>query len=452
MRRITILTALLLFLPWIGVHAQYLEKYATSVPGIEADKVAIYIEDLRNGEVVLDVNGEEPMIPASTTKLFTAATVFQTSDLDGTYVTDVVASGKIKKKVLEGDLIIKACGDPTIESAYFRKYGGLTDSITVALMRKGIERIAGNIIVESPGWLEEPVPDGWTDEDVIHPYGTGHHAFNYADNRFQLTYSRDGEYTLFPENPAVKVSSANQKPDYNVWRKRGDSEYKVYHRGKNPLTTNLANPRPDESFIASLTKQLADSGIVVDNKKMKKRSKTTLIYSHRSPAVYDILKSLVLRSDNQMAEAMLRYPYNKKSRAEAVAAEMDLWNRAGLNMKDVWLEDGSGLSRNDRITVYAMADLLAWMYDNDPKFVRFMNMLPVAGVSGTLKSFLKDTPLEGMLLAKTGSLNGVQCYAGYAVDALGAPTHIVVIMVNGFKGARSEVKSVLQELLIEKLL
>ena len=65
-----------------AVHSQGIMRYATSVEGIEADKIAIYIENLRTGEVVLDVNGEEPMIPASTTKLFTAATVFQNCDLD----------------------------------------------------------------------------------------------------------------------------------------------------------------------------------------------------------------------------------------------------------------------------------------------------------------------------------------------------------------------------------
>ena len=88
---------------------------------------------------------------------------------------------------------------------------------------------------------------------------------------------------------------------------------------------------------------------------------------------------------------------------------------------------------------------------NDPKFMDFVRLLPSAGETGTLKSFLKSSPLHGKIVAKTGSLNGVQCYAGYAIDAIGVPTHVVVIMVNGFKGARSDLKSTLQQLLIEKI-
>ena len=159
----------------------------------------------------------------------------------------------------------------------------------------------------------------------------------------------------------------------------------------------------------------------------------------------------MLRSDKMMAEAALRYAYPGKDRVKAAKEEVKLWNKLGVDTRDIVIEDGSGLSRNNRITAYVMADILAWMCDNDVNFVRFLNMLPKAGVSGTLKSFLKGTPLQGRLWAKTGSLNGVQCYAGYAVDAVGVPTHIFVIMVNGFKGSRAEVKTLLQNLLIEKL-
>ena len=91
------------------------------------------------------------------------------------------------------------------------------------------------------------------------------------------------------------------------------------------------------------------------------------------------------------------------------------------------------------------------MIDNDPNFIQFSDMLPVAGQSGTMRGFLKGTPLEGRVRAKTGSLNGVQCYAGYVTDAVGVPTHVVVIMVNGFKISRAELKKRLQNLLIEKL-
>ncbi|MDE6051308.1 MAG: D-alanyl-D-alanine carboxypeptidase, partial [Paramuribaculum sp.] len=93
------------------------------MPGIGADKIAVYIEDLRSGEVLLDVNGEEPMVPASVTKVVTAATLVHKKGMDDRYLSKVIAAGKIDKDgVLNGNIIVKACGDPTIESAYFTEY------------------------------------------------------------------------------------------------------------------------------------------------------------------------------------------------------------------------------------------------------------------------------------------------------------------------------------------
>lgn len=433
-------------------YSQSIVRYATSVEGIDADRIAVYIEDLRTGEVILDVNGEEPMVPASITKLFTSATVFRTSDLDSRYATEILTTGKLDKNVLKGNIVIKASGDPTIGSSAFSGCASLPDSIVAAVRRQGIEKIEGRIIIDSPKWLRQGVPAGWTDSDVNHPYGTGHHSFNYADNRFSLRFSRDGSYALSPANPSVEIKKSSRKSDETVWRKRDDDIYNVFYNKKTPLIVDLANPSPENSFLCVLENMFDSCGIVLENKKIKKRSNEHIIYTHYSPTVYDILHSLVLRSDNMMAEAMLRYAFPGRKREDAAEDEISLWCSLGVDTRDIKIEDGSGLSRNNRITAYAMADMLAWMCDNDDNFVRFLNLLPKAGISGTLRSFLKDTPLQGRLWAKTGSLNGVQCYAGYAVDAVGVPTHIVVIMVNGFKGSRADVKSVLQNLLIEKLL
>ncbi len=434
-----------------SIHSQGIMRYASSVEGIDADKIAVYIENLRTGEVVLDVNGEEPMIPASTTKLFTAATVFQNCDLDSRYATEILTTGKIHKGVLKGNIIIKASGDPTIGSSHFTECSSLPDSIVAAIIRQGIEKIEGHIIIDNPKWLDQGVPSGWTDDDIIYPYGAGHHPFNFSDNRFTLRFSRDTSYTLSPENPSVRIKKSSSDAGGTVWRKRNDGTYNVCYKKNAPLVVDLANPSPGSSFIAVLQSKLTDKGITVEEKEIKKKSHEHVIYTHFSPKIYDILRSLVLRSDNMMAEAALRYAYPGKEREKAVKEEIKLWKSLGVETRDIVIEDGSGLSRNNRITAYVMADMLAWMCDNDDNFVRFLNMLPKAGVSGTLKSFLKGTPLQGRLWAKTGSLNGVQCYAGYAVDAVGVPTHIVVIMVNGFKGSRAGVKTVLQNLLIEKL-
>lgn len=439
---------LALFAPDITT-AQNLSKYATDIDGIDADKIAIYIEDLRNGEVVLDVNGEEPMIPASVTKLFTAATAFRKVNLDTVYQTDVILQGKISDGILKGNIIIKATGDPTIESHHFPQYKGVADSIANSIKRAGITAIKGRIIIDEPSWLKGPMPKGWLDEDFDWPYGSGHHPLNYADNRFSLSYTGKGNYRTSPAAPDVEFRQASNGKQ--ISRNRDSAIYNVNYKGKKPLNITLANPLPSSSFIQAIKNSLEKCEINIEGSMIKPVDKDFVVYTHSSPTIYQILKCLVMCSDNQMAEAMLRYAWPGISRDEAATRELELWNKLGVNVDDNFLEDGSGLSRNDRLTAYSLADMLAWMVDNDCNLMRFVNMLPRSGKSGTLRSFLKDTPLENRIWAKTGSMNGVQSYAGYAVDAHGVPTHVVVIMVNGFKEDRSRLKKKLESLLIEKI-
>lgn len=443
-----LIVLLSVFLP-VSLDAQ--EVYYSSVEGLPADNVSVYIEDLRSGNVLLDVNGEIPMTPASVTKLFTAATVFQTSDLGATFITPVYITGKIKNGILNGDLIIASSGDPTLESRYFPEKKGFADSIVSKIKALGIKTIKGDIRIKKPKILSEAVPAGWKESDVVHPYGAGYHAFNYADNRIALTFKKDGSFTFAPITPGLKAKKGKNRNGENVWREKEGTIFYVDHNGKKPLSLEVANPLPENTFIELLKAKLKSDSIPVDGLKFSGKQKQTEIYSHASPTIYEILKSMVLRSDNQMAESMLRYAFPECSRKDAVRKETELWKDLGVDVRDMSLEDGSGLSRNNRLTAYNLADMLVWMAINGNNVLDFINMLPRAGETGTLKSFLRSTQLQGRFLAKTGSLNGVQCYAGYVVDAIGIPTHVVVLMVNGFKGNRSDIKSVLQQLLIEKI-
>lgn len=430
---------------------QVLTKYASSIDGIKADQVSVYIEDLKSGDVILDINGELPMTPASVTKLFTAATVFQTSDLKTTYKTNVYTVGGIVKGVLYGDLVIESSGDPTIESKYFPEKLGFADSIVSVINRMGISKINGKICVEFPNMLDEPTPSGWKFSDVAWPYGAGYHPFNFADNKVVMRFNRDGAYSFKPSTPGLRAQRGKMRNGESVWREKDSTVYNVCWKAKKPLVIEVANPLPQSTFIEILKTKFNENGIIVLGDGIVSKNRN-LIYTHESPTVYEILKSLILRSDNQMAEAMLRYAFPNDSRDIAVKKEYELWKKYGLDVHDMHIEDGSGLSRNNRLTAYNLADMLVWMALNDDNFIDFLKMLPRAGETGTLKSFLRDTPLRGRFVAKTGSLNKVQCYAGYMLDDLGLPTHVVVIMINGFNGKRADIKTTLQELLVDKLM
>lgn len=438
------LAAILLILP---LSSYAIDVYGTSIPGLEADLAGVYVENLATGEVLLDVNGEIPMLPASVTKLVTSATALSALGPDWTFSTPVYAEGKIHDGVLKGNIVIMASGDPTVESPNFKEYNGLPDSIAAACAALGISAIDGSVIVDHGSYIETPVPDGWTDDDIVWPYGAGLFAMNFKGNRVALTMPGAG---ISPETPGAKVKTNGPRKGDRFSRARGSKVINTYLPRRFKGATALSNPDPESSFVKAVSNALTDAGITVGASPAKRHKKhRTLLVDHQSPPLADILTSLMMRSDNLMAEGVLRALAPEKSIDEALEAELKFWQNNGVDTCSLRINDGSGLSRLNRISPYALADVLVWMLDHSDNFLTYLDMFPVAGVSGTFRSFGRDTSLEGRLRCKTGSVNGTQTYAGYVVNDAGIPTHVVVVMVNGFKGSRAAVRQTVRDLLLE---
>lgn len=154
-------------------------------------------------------------------------------------------------------------------------------------------------------------------------------------------------------------------------------------------------------------------------------------------------------SDNLYAESMLRtlamVEGQSATTINGVELENKLWRGKNLNFNGVNIVDGSGLSRSNRMTATFLTDVLKEMSRN----VDYVSFFPLAGQEGTLKSFLKDTELDSYIALKTGSMRGIQCYAGYKLDDDYAPTHVVVIMINNFKCSRSVVRELCEKMLLK---
>jgi D-alanyl-D-alanine carboxypeptidase/D-alanyl-D-alanine-endopeptidase (penicillin-binding protein 4) len=155
------------------------------------------------------------------------------------------------------------------------------------------------------------------------------------------------------------------------------------------------------------------------------------------------------RSDNMYAEGVLRALASGKSRSSAIDVEKKYWKERGVETDFVTIRDGSGLARVDRLSPRFVGQILEKMIKSKLAD-RYLACFPVAGVSGTMRSFMADTKLKGRLAFKTGSMNGVQCYAGYVLDANNKPTHIVVIFANSFFCQRATLKQAISKFLVDK--
>lgn len=440
MLRTFLLYILLATLSINGVCSQLPDSCPLDITGREATQFGLLIRDVKTGEVVRSINADEVFVPASITKALTVASALSQLPADKRFTTDFYIDGEIEKEgILKGNIIVKCVGDPTFESKHFSNYKGVCDSIYRHLKVLGVNNIKGRIIFKYPVQLDQRVPKGWMNEDLIWPYGTAHHAFNYKDNRmtfFPSTLStRPGTSNL----PVTKVSGGK------IYKLPDSDTLFVGTSAKGPL--EIAQVRPEDNFATELRKYLSDNGISVENYKVKGNSTERLVYSHKSPAFSEIFKSLMFRSDNLMAEGMLRTLAPARSRESAIQREISLWDARGLNTERIFVEDGSGLSRKNRLSPRFMSDMLQWMLKSEDA-KSYVSFFPRAGLEGTMKGMLKGTSLEGRVATKTGSMRGVQCFAGYILGENSKPTHTIVVMVNAFKCDRGALKSAIGKYLL----
>lgn len=372
------------------------ERFVAS-GAVDPDMCAVMVMDLSDGKVMGSHNADKGLVPASINKVVTIASLIEKSGIDFEYETKVYAGGKISHGELDGNLIIVGGGDPSLGADVEPVGTDIIPEIVEALRKKGVRNILGKIVVDESIFPGPCTPPSWQSGDLSRAYGTGCHGFNYHRN----------------------------------------------------CSGNASVSNPAAVFISRLCNAMATEGITVADKSGYESKRQTLILTHKSPPVDEIMRSCMKRSDNLYAETFVRtlaMLHGKEASTTAgTRIETDFWQKKHLPMDGVVLVDGSGLSRSNRMTAQFMTNLLKHMADN----VDFASFFPLAGQEGTLRNFLKNTPLDSYIALKTGSMNGIQCYAGYKLDDDYAPTHAVVVMVNGFRGSRDAVKKAVARMLLD---
>ena len=363
--------------------------------GIPSESVSVKIIDLSDGTTVASHNELTPLVPASIMKSVTTAALLESAGPDWRYHTRIYIDGPTDFGYLRGNLIVEGACDPTLNSEKEPFSENIIEEICEALSRQMINRIEGSIIIDENNFTGSPRPDSWAKEDCNKYYGTGSHALNYSDNA------------------------------------KGD---------------NAVN-QPSKTFLASLKAQLKSRGIELEDSEIPEGQRIQ-IHDHLSAPLDEIMRSCMMRSDNLFAESLLR-TYGKLngtngSTTEAVNHELLLWKKKKFPLDGVKIVDGSGLSRSNRVTANFMAELLKSMSGN-PYYASFF---PLAGQEGTLKKFLMDSPLDSYIAMKTGSMRGIQCYAGYKLDDDYIPTHVIVIIMNDITKSREKAKQAAEKMLL----
>lgn len=364
--------------------------------GINRNSVAVEILDLSDGKEMASHNKKSALIPASIMKSVTTAALLGETGVDYRYRTKVYIDGPTDMGIVRGNLIVEGACDPSLNSPEEPGSTDILQEIADALKSMGVNKIEGEILIDESRFEGPSRPASWQQGDFAQSYGTGSHGLNFESNA----------------------------------------------RGRKSVEN------PQRNFINKLKARLNNSGILVDNKDLGEGNRTQIM-EHSSSTIDEIMRSCMMRSDNLFAESILRTYGTLKggdgSTADAAERELKMWHKRKMPMDGVEIIDGSGLSRQNRVT----ADFMGAVLKDMSKDANYASFFPLAGQEGTLKSFLAETPLDSYVAMKTGSMKGIQCYAGYKLDDDYVPTHVIVIIMNDITGSRDKAKKAAQRMLLD---
>ena len=417
--------------------------------------ISLYVINNKTGKEVSEVNINTGVAPASCQKVITASTAFELLGHDYKYKTTLGYTGEIRNGVLNGDIIIKGSGDPTLGSWRYEqtKEDNIISQFKNAILQEGIHEITGHVYADESLWDDEATPDGWIWQDIGNYYGAGARVLNWRENQYDL-YLKSGNNVGDPvviagTNPAFveglhlksKVTSAAKgSGDNNNIYISLDDQF-GYVRGTTPVnedrfTISGAMPRPAEQLAITLEAALKNKSIekIAGNYPEPKITVVPKIfYTYTSPVLDSIIFHFLRRSINLYGEALIKtlgYNFTKTGATDSgVHVIQNFWKDKGIDPYAINIIDGSGLSPSNRVTTKALVTVM--------EYARKQSWFP---------SFYNALPTISGFKMKSGSISGVISYTGY-IKGKDNNQYTFSFVINNYQGSGNEVRKKMWKLL-----
>ena len=426
---------------------------------------------------IAEKNTNMRLVPASVLKVFTTISAFDIVGPTGTFETKLFYTGKISPLgVLEGNIIIRGYGDPTIACDHFGKpAASLTvfSAFRLGLEKAGIKSIKGNIIGDASIWGNMLQAPGYMWEDLGNYYGAGASSLNYNENKLKVTFKpgiKTGDsaslisVTPHPFHPqwVNQVTTAGSSTGDNVYI-FGTPFQKVRFltgtvpSGKAEFSVWASDPDPALRFAGEFMDFLITSGIQVSGNAVSEYKKgwngkdsLHLLHVHKSPTFKEISLWVNHKSHNVSAESVFRYLgmklKNTSGYEETAKSLLAYWQSKGITSSNQIITDGCGLSRTNMITPAFLVDLLIYAH-KQTWYKDFYDILPIAGKDGTLKTNFTGTTVANNMHGKSGLLKGVRSYTGYLNNRSGDLIAFAVI-ANGHMLSNADIRKKLENLVV----
>ena len=420
-------------------------------PQMNAGIASLYVIEANSGKLVFEKNGGIGLAPASTQKVITGATAYELLGPSFRYTTQFGYSGILTNGHVNGSIIIKPSGDPTLGSWRWlvTKEEQVIQRLINAIKKAGITSYEG-IIVDIKGWDSEAIPDGWIWQDIGNYYGAGAEALNWRENQFDVILQsgnkigdpveiKETKPKLYHYHLTSKLLSAGKGSGDNAFIYMPSTGSDGVIRGTIPIeekqfTISGAIPSPRLQFAATLEEALKEEKIINQlpkNSIIQRGDFNTvfgnykILHTESSPVLDSIVYWLNRKSVNLYGEALIKsIAHSKKQKGETylgIEEVKSFWENKGIQVSELNMVDGSGLSPLNRITTKAQVSILLHAR-KQPWFKGFYHSFP---------------EYNGMRM-KSGTISGVKGFTGYHISK-GGTEYIFSFLVNNFNGPSSSI-------------
>jgi len=412
---------------------------------IPARDVSIYVRDANSNEIVVDQLIDTPRSPASTIKVLTT---FAALDMLGpafTWKTRAYATGPIANGVLHGDLYLVGGGDPYMTSERWW-------SFVQGLRETGLAKIDGDVVIDDSYFA--PVLESRADFDAqpFRSYNVLPDALmvNFQTARITISNNPQRPHPLITASPLPSNLRLRNEVRQTTGKCTGGSELQFFEPPDNPNTLVVGGEFPlacgsftlsraimnatDFAYGTFRTLWTQSGGAIVGAKRNGKTpSSAVMLYEHPSLSLAEVIRLVNKYSNNVMARHLLLTIAAERmgtpATTEGGRSALRAWLTAhNIDMTGFVLDNGSGLSRAERVTARGIGEMLdiAW---HSPFMPEFAASLPLSATDGTLRTRFSAPGMQGRIRLKTGHLADVSALAGF-VNAASGKTFVVVIFIN----------------------
>ncbi|MGE8175328.1 D-alanyl-D-alanine carboxypeptidase/D-alanyl-D-alanine endopeptidase [Pseudomonas fluorescens] len=423
-------------------------------PSVEKALKASKLQDSALSLVMIPLNGpgtptvfnaDVSVNPASTMKLVTTYAALEMLGPNHQWKTEFYTDGTLNGGILNGNLYLKGGGDPKLN---MEKLWLLMRD----LRANGVQQVTGDLVLDRSFFVQPQLPEFNDDgKDENKPFLVKPDALmvNLKALRF-VARNDSGKVLVSVEPPIASIRIDNQVKALSGKQCSGGVRYNPVTQADGSVSVTVAGQLADgcssQTYLSLLDHATYTAGAVraiwqelggsIQGKdRLAAVPKDAKVLARAfSPDLAEIIRDINKYSNNTMAQQLF-LSLGAKYRTDADADDAKAAQRVvrqwlakkGITAPHLVMENGSGLSRAERVSAREMASMLqaAW---KSPYSAEFVSSLPISGMDGTMRKRLKTTAMRGEAHVKTGTLNTVRAIAGFSRDNNGNTWAVVAIL------------------------